>query len=65
MHRLVRIAGYLCFVIGAFWLFLAAWFIWAGGVWEWDPLGFAFAFWFTVFAIPFLILGWIVLRLKP
>jgi hypothetical protein len=35
-------SAFAVLAFGAFWLFLAGWFVWAGGVWEWDSLGFAF-----------------------
>jgi hypothetical protein len=64
-HVIRRIFAYGAFAVGAFWLFLAGWTIWAGGVvWEWNDLGLAFVFWYVVFAIPFLIGGWWLLRLK-
>ena len=64
MRRHVRVLAFLFLVFGAFWALLALWFLSAGGVWNWDPMEFAFVFWFTLAAIPLLIAGWGLLRLK-
>jgi hypothetical protein len=59
-----KIVGYVLLAIGAFWLFLAGVFMFWSGRWEWDPLAVAFAFWFVVAALPFLIAGWLMLLWK-
>lgn len=64
MQRHVRLLAFGFLTFGAFWVFLAIWFLWAGGIWEWDTLAFAFIFWFTLAAIPLLIAGWGLLRVK-
>lgn len=64
IHRHVRIVAFLFLAFSAFWVLLAGWFVWAGGPWEWDSLGFAFSFWFIVAAFPLLIAGWGLLRLR-
>lgn len=52
--------------IGYLWLLLA----FVAGLWpglsrgEWDPLGAAYAVWFLLFSMPFLLAGWYVLRVK-
>jgi hypothetical protein len=59
-----KIVGYVLLAIGASWLFLAGVFMFWSGRWEWDPLAVAFAFWFVVAALPFLIAGFVMLRWK-
>lgn len=58
--------GFLLF--GAFWALLAVYFLVVdvadGKPGEWDPLGMAFVFWFSVLAMPPLIAGWGLLRVK-
>jgi hypothetical protein len=58
------IVGYTLLAIGACWLFPAGVFMFWSGRWEWDPLAVAFAFWFVVAALPFLIAGFVLLRWK-
>jgi hypothetical protein len=62
MQRHVRVVAWLFLGFGGFWISLAVWFLSAGGVWEWDPLAFAFIFWFVLAAIPLLLVGWGLLR---
>jgi hypothetical protein len=58
-----RIVGSMLLAIGAFWLVLAFLFFWNEGF-DLDSLGSAFAFWFIVAAIPFLLAGWALRRFK-
>jgi hypothetical protein len=64
MQRHVRRVAFLFFLFGVFWASLAVWFWSAGGLWNWDPLEFAFVSWFTAVAIPFLVAASGLLRFK-
>jgi hypothetical protein len=55
-------------LLGAFWALLAVVFLGNdvayGKTGEWDSLSLAFVFWFSVLAMPSLIAGWGLLRVK-